>query len=142
MNKQLKGLLMGWWVICASVLTFIGGAWLANHIYINPLTEERVNKLIAGPYMFISFVSGSTIGFLMFIAPMNTISRLFRGRKLHIKTIAILLFIFGASGVGANASIYLFVINPNNMLECPKKSGYKENLMRGYVSDISLCEKF
>jgi hypothetical protein len=73
---------------------------------------------------------------------MNTISRLFRGRELNIKTIAILLFIFGAGGVGANASIYIFVINPNNMLECPKKSGYKENLMRDYVSDISLCEKF
>ncbi len=121
---------------------FYRGAWLANHIYINPLTEERVNKLIAGPYMFISFVSGSTIGFLMFIALMNIISRLFRGRELHIKTIAILLFTFGAGGVGVNTSIYISVINPNSMLEYPKKSGYKENLKRDYVSDISLCEKF
>ncbi|MGD8231001.1 hypothetical protein [Vibrio sp. TRT 1302] len=142
MTKQLKGLLMGWWVIFASILAFIGGVWIANYIYITPLANENVNKLMADPFMFISFVSGSTIGFLVVIAPLNTISRLFRGGELHIKTIVTLLCIFGVGGVGANAALYHFVITPSHMIECPKEMGYKKNLMRDYVTDLSLCEKF
>ncbi len=141
MTKQLKGLLMGWWVIFASILAFVGGVWIANYIYISPLVNVNVNKLMADPLMFISFVSGSTIGFLVVVAPLNTISRLFRGGELHIKTIVILLCIFGVSGVGANAALYHFVITPNYMIECPPQIGYKKNLMREYVSDLSLCEK-
>lgn len=140
MTKQLKGLLMGWWVIFASILAFIGGVWIANYIYITPLANVNVNKLMADPFMFISFVSGSTIGFLVVIAPLNTISRLFRDRELHIKTIVTLLCIFGVGGVGANAALYHFVITPSQMTECPEEMGYKKNLMRDYVTDLSLCE--
>lgn len=77
-TEQLKGLLMGRWVIFLSILAFIGGAWIVNYIYITPLTNVNVNKLIADPFMFISFVSGSTIGFLVVITLLNTISRIFR----------------------------------------------------------------
>lgn len=142
MTEQIKGLLMGWWVIFASILAFIGGLWMAKNLYFQPLMNEGVNKLMADPFMFISFISGSTIGFLMVIAPLNTVSRLFRGGELHIKTIAILLCIFGVGGIGVNSALYHFVITPNNMIECPKKIGYKKNLMRDYVTDLSLCEKF
>lgn len=142
MTKHLKGLLMGWWIIFASILAFVGGVWMANNVYITPLTDVNTSKLMADPFVLISFVSGSTIGFLVVIAPLNTISRLFRGGELQIKTIAILLCIFGVGGAGANAALYHFVITPNNMIECPTKIGYKKNLMRDYVTDISLCEKF
>ncbi|MEZ8822518.1 hypothetical protein AB4562_26620 [Vibrio sp. 10N.222.54.A1] len=141
MTKHLKGLLMGWWIIFASILAFVGGVWMANYVYITPLTDVDTNKLMADPFVLISFVSGSTIGFLVVIAPLNTISRLFRGGELQIKTIAILLCIFGVGGAGANAALYHFVITPNSMIECPKKIGYKKNLMRDYVADLSLCEK-
>lgn len=48
----------------------------------------------------------------------------------------------GVVGLIINIAVYNFVITPNNMVECPPKIGYKKNLMRDYVSDLSLCEKF
>ncbi|HIF9136728.1 TPA: hypothetical protein ACX6S8_000688 [Photobacterium damselae] len=142
MTKQIKGLLMGWWVIFASILALIGGLWIANKLYIQPFTDKSVNKLIADPLIVISFISGSAIGFLVVIAPLNTISRLFRGKEISIKLLAILLCVFGVGGIGANIALYRSVIEPNHMIECPKKMGYKKNLMRDYVTDLSLCEKF
>ncbi len=44
-------------------------------------------------------------------------------------------------GISVNYANYFLVIKPNNMIECPKKIGYKKNLMRDYVTDLSRCEK-
>lgn len=44
-------------------------------------------------------------------------------------------------GLSVNYANFYLVIKPNNMVECPEKVGYKKNLMRDYVSDLSLCEK-
>ena len=40
-----------------------------------------------------------------------------------------------------NLALYKWIIEPNNMIECPKRMGYKKNLMRDYVTDLSLCEE-
>lgn len=57
----------------------------------------------------------------------------------HITILAVIFFIFG---VCINYANYHYVIEPNGMVECPAKVGYKKNLMRDYVTDISLCKKF
>ncbi len=141
MKLENKGLLVSVFIIILSVVFFFAGTWMFSKLYIYPLLESDVSKVTADPLMIVSFLIGSSLGMLI-VAPVNVASRLFRSKELKIKTIAILLCIFGIAGIGSNAALYQLVISPSNMLECPKKIGYKKNLMRDYVIDISLCEKF
>ncbi|WP_237476306.1 hypothetical protein, partial [Vibrio eleionomae] len=62
--------------------------------------------------------------------------------KNNIKLFYISLFLGSIVGLGINYSNYFFIIKPKNMVECPKKLGYKKNLMHEYVIDVSQCEKF
>ena len=51
------------------------------------------------------------------------------------------MFVGALIGAGVNYANFYLVIKPNNMIECPEKAGYKKNLMRDYVTDLSLCEE-
>ena len=62
--------------------------------------------------------------------------------KNNIKLFYLSLFLGSIVGLGINYSNYFFIIKPKNMVECPKKLGYKKNLMHEYVIDVSQCEKF
>lgn len=73
----------------------------------------------------------------------NRFFELFSTKKRDLPKIIMRIMFIGGGGIGLvlNVAIYHVVIKPNNMIECPPKFGYKKNLMRDYVSDLSLCEK-
>ncbi|WNJ97314.1 hypothetical protein RND59_19115 [Vibrio ruber] len=57
------------------------------------------------------------------------------------KTLIILLIASAIFGLSVNYANYFLIIKANNFIECPQRSGYKENLMRDYVKDIKQCER-
>ena len=63
-------------------------------------------------------------------------------RKGSIRWFYIPMLIGALIGTGVNYANFYLVIKPYKMVECPERVGYKKNLMRDYVSDLSLCEKF
>lgn len=140
MRLENKGLLVSVFIIILSIIFFFGGLWMFSKFYVSPFLESDIKTVMADPLIVVSFLMGGSIG-MVIITPINVASRLFRSRELKVKTIFIFMFSLGVIGAGANFALYKFVIEPNNMLECPKKIGNKKNLMRDYVTDLSLCEK-
>ncbi|HHB1592699.1 TPA: hypothetical protein ACN976_000806 [Vibrio campbellii] len=62
--------------------------------------------------------------------------------KLSLKII-LTLMVIGAGFAFVSNIILLHKVIPDNGYElCPKKVGYKKNLLRDYVLDVSQCEKF
>ncbi len=61
--------------------------------------------------------------------------------KPKSKVLITLLIASAMLGLSINYANYFLIIKANNFIECPRKSGYKENLMRDYVKDISQCER-
>lgn len=141
MKLENKGLSVSVFIITLSIIFFFGGVWMFSKFYISPFLESDVKMVMADPLIAVSFLMGGSIGMII-ITPINVASRLFRSRELKVKTIFISMLSLGVIGGGANLALYKFVIEPNNMYECPLKVGYKKNLMRDYVTDLSLCEKF
>lgn len=141
MKLENKGVLVSAFIITLSIVFFFAGIWMFSKLYIYPLFESDVQKVIADPLIIVAFFVSASIGILI-IAPINVASRLFYSRELKVKTIVIFMLSLGIIGIVANLSLYKLVIEPNHMIECPKKLGYKKNLMRDYVTDVSQCEKF
>ncbi|WP_297474796.1 hypothetical protein [uncultured Photobacterium sp.] len=74
----------------------------------------------------------------------NRFFELFSIKNKELPKISMRIMFIGGGVIGLvlNIAIYNVVIKPNNMIECPLQVGYKKNLMREYVTDLSLCEKF
>ena len=123
--------------LLAIFLLFLGGL-LADILYIGPFFIPN-NKFLADPFFIISFLSGASIGFFLF-APVNFFHRLFRGRLFKDKIMFIVVGCFSIAGFFANIAVYQYVIKPKEMIICPREFGYKKNLMRFYVTDLSLCK--
>ncbi len=126
------------------ILLVFGFGYMA-YLYANPLflPIEDIDKIVFSyiPLPFIAlfgfFVLTISIAFILL--PLQLI----RGkRKESMKWFYIPIIIGVLIGISVNYANYYLVIKPNNMIECPKKIGYKKNLMRDYVKDISQCEKF
>ena len=116
---------------------FLGGILLYGY-YIEPFLPEE-KKLLADPWLIMGFFMGACIGFALFI-PINMFSRLFRDQDLTEKSMFVFVFVFGVAGFFANIAVYQYVIKPKEMIICPREFGYKKNLMRFYVTDLSLCK--
>ena len=140
MSRENKVLSVGYFLIFLSIILGFGGIWLIAHMYISPFFDSNLQKVIADPLMIVSFLIGGSLG-LMVLAPINVACRYFLSRELRVKTIFIFMFCVGTFGSGMNLALYKWIIEPNHMIECPNKLGYKKNLMRDYVTDLSLCEK-
>ena len=141
MRLENKSLLASVFMITLSLVFGLGGIWVFSRFYVYPFLEPDVQKVIADPWMIMSFLVGTSIGMMM-MTPINIASRLFRSKNLKIKTILIFMLFLGMVSICANVGLYQWIISPNNMIECPKKIGYKKNLMLDYVKDISQCVKF
>ena len=108
-------------------------------VYIEPLFIPDTNKFLADPLFIVSFITGAGIGLTLFTT-MNGISRLYRGRPFKEKIMFIVVGCFSLFGFFTNIAVYQYVINPKEMIICPREFGYKKNLMRFYVTDLSLCK--
>ncbi len=135
-SNYFKGLFI---IISSFGLAILGG-WLTKVSYITPLFGEP-EKVLADPIGFMSFMLGGGIGLCLICFP-NVLSRLIRDKEIPVRAIYIWLASCGILATFANELLYQVVIQPNHMIECPLKLGYKKNLMRDYVLDISQCERF
>ena len=115
------------------------GIWLIKHSYIDPFFIYDKSKILADSWLIMPFFLSASAGFFIML-PFNVASVIFRGRDLKIKTIAIFMCIFGVFGFLGNIALYQYVIKPKEMIICPREFGYKKNLMRFYVTDLSLCK--
>ena len=123
------------------VLMVIGwlGYFLMMSLYISPIFIPDTNKFLADPLLIVSFMPGAGIGMCL-LAPVSFICRLCRGKPFRERNILIILGCFSVAGFFANIAVYQYVIKPKEMIICPREFGYKKNLMRFYVTDLSLCK--
>ncbi|EJP4177965.1 hypothetical protein NUE03_004193 [Vibrio vulnificus] len=126
-------------VIGSIAFAFLG-LWLGYKFYIEPLvlTPEFV---VADPYYVMSALFGVAIGFLISL-PFLWFFKFAGKEQLVIKSLCVLPLVFSLLAVGANLAIVEMVIEQRGLVQCPDKLGYKKNLLRDYVKNISLCEKF
>ena len=134
-NKLIKNVFL---IFLSLAFASLGGVLLRFN-YIEPFFFPETKKVLADPLLIMGFVMGVSSGFPL-LAPVNIFFRLFIGRDLKGKTIFALAFIFGVAGFFANIALYQYVIKPKEMIICPREFGHKKNLMRFYVTDLSLCK--
>ena len=128
------------WVLTAPLL-LCAYAWLCWQLVV-PLF--KLTSIVSyEPIGYISAILFSGFGGMLVLFCNRFFELFCYGNKSLPKNSMRIMFIGGGViGVVINIAIYNVVIKPNNMIECPPKIGYKKNLMRDYVVDLSLCERF
>lgn len=134
---------------------FGGGCfWWYWELYFFQL-QNPAKELTGDPLYFMSILFGSSI-FLMVLAGIfslinlllciknKTIFKLihFINRGLFRNVVVLLAVIGGGFAFVSNIILLHKIIPENGYVLCPKKIGYKKNLLRDYVLDISQCERF
>ena len=127
-------------LILLSLCFLIGSCILFYNMFLSPLLSDTVDIIHADPFMYMSFIFGASFSFMM-LSSLNIVSRLYFSKELKIQTFIIISVLLGFIGMGLNITIFNQVINPNGLIECPNKIGYKKNLLKDYVVDIRQCEK-
>ena len=104
---------------------------------------KSTSVVLYEPIGYISAILFAGFGGLLVLF-YNRFFELFSTKKRELPKFIMRIMFIGGGGIGLvlNVAIDHVVIKPNNMFECPPKIGYKKNLMRDYVSELSLCEKF
>ena len=115
-------------LILLSLCFLIGSCILFYNMFLSPLLSDTV------------VIFGASFSFMM-LSSLNIVSRLYFSKELKIQTFIIISVLLGFIGMGLNITIFNQVINPNGLIECPNKIGYKKNLLKDYVVDIRQCEK-
>lgn len=128
------------WSLAAPLL-LCAYAWLC-WLLVMPLFKST-SVVLYEPIGYILAILFAGFGGLLVIF-YNRFFELFSSKKKELPKISMRIMFIGGGVLGLviNIAIYHVVIKPNNMIECPPKIGYKKNLMRDYVTDLSLCEKF
>ena len=139
MRLDNKGFFVKLLVFFSSMGFGVCGCLLVKVTYIEPFFISGVGKFLADPFFITSFIFGASAGMLIF-APINVVYRLFRKRSIVEKAMWVFIGCFGIAGFFANIAVYQYVIKPKEMIICPREFGYKKNLMRFYVTDLSLCK--
>ncbi|ASA57945.1 hypothetical protein [Vibrio gazogenes] len=128
-------------LIVMSIFFFVLGSGIFFHFYLQPFFTSESEIVSADPFTFMAFIFGGSAGLLM-LAPLNTCFRLIYKREINIKMLCAIPLLAGCLSAFLNFQIYQKIITPQGLIECPKKSGYKKNLLRDYVKNIQQCEKF
>ncbi|MEZ9441439.1 hypothetical protein [Vibrio atlanticus] len=124
-------------LIIITFFLFILGNMVIYKFYIEPLFFD-VSIVSYDPFAIFALGMGVGIGF-MILAPLNVLIRIFLHREISTKSINKTIIGFAILFSILNYANYFVVIKPNNMIECSEKMGYKQNLMRDYVKDLSYC---
>ncbi|MEF1285586.1 hypothetical protein QTN94_17015 [Vibrio sp. M250220] len=132
-------------LISVFLIAIIAVLGYVAYLSVTPLFVS-IEQIESVPFSYVPFPFMALFGFFVLVSAIVFILlplQLIRGeRKGSIRWFYIPMFIGALIGTGVNYANFYLVIKPNNMIECPEKAGYKKNLMRDYVSDLSLCEKF
>ncbi|CAE6879695.1 MULTISPECIES: DUF1240 domain-containing protein [Vibrio] len=139
-----------------SVITW----WVYWQFYVVQIFNPS-SELVADPLYFMSIifgVSGSILGITTLLSlplityvwykqaeitltPQPMKMRYFTLRNIK-KFFLIVAIIGGGFSFVSNIILLHKIIPDNGYVLCPKKIGYKKNLLRDYVLDVSQCEKF
>ncbi len=150
-NKKDKGI----YIIALFLMPMIGAAcfWSYWLVYIKPLMHPPFE--ITGDPLYVMSIFFGASAFLMGGAGIFSLINLFLCiknkavfklipfiNKCLFRNIVILLTIIGGGFALVSNIIVLHKIIPENgYMLSPKKIGYKKNLLRDYVLDISQCER-
>lgn len=143
--------------IFVSILLFFVGGW-AGWGYFKLYIYQIINPesvLIGDPVYIMSFFFGSslflgcsisvfTVVQLFFWIKFKKIFRLSQVIDINVfrKSVVVIIMIGGGWGVLSNSVLLHNIVPEKYYTQCPKKIGYKKNLLRDYVLDVSQCEKF
>ncbi len=129
--------------------------WAFWNVYIQPIKGSIQPDLIGDPLYFMSIIFGASLacGSCMFFAPIFHIFFMIKEKKVclvrgsisvsFLKKIFIFIALLGGGWAFVSNVILLHKVIPEHgYILCPKKIGYKKNLLRDYVLDPSQCEQF
>ncbi len=139
--------MIGAGVGCVAIWTY--WSFYINQFYIHG------EQLIVDPLYFMSVFFGVslTVGACLAVIPFIYITlwsmsgkiaplRELVDPKTSLKVIIISMVIGGGFAFISNIILLHKIIPDNGYVLCPKKIGYKKNLLRDYVLDVNQCEKF
>ncbi|HIF9086200.1 TPA: hypothetical protein ACX6PU_001373 [Photobacterium damselae] len=129
--------------------------WVFWNVYIQPIQGSIQPDLIGDPLYFMSIIFGASLacGSCLLFAPIFHIFFMIKEKKICLvrgkisvsllKKILIFIAFLGGGGAFTSNVILLHKIIPEHgYVLCPKKIGYKKNLLRDYVLELSQCERF
>ena len=131
-------------LISVFLIAIIAVLGYVAYLSVTPLffSTEKINSV---PFSYVPFPFMALFGFFVLVSAIAFILlplQFIQGkRKRSIRWFYVPMFVGALIGAGVNYANFYLVIKPNNMIECPEKAGYKKNLMRDYVTDLSLCEE-
>ncbi|ELB2105378.1 DUF1240 domain-containing protein [Vibrio parahaemolyticus] len=134
--------------------------WTYWQFYVAQIFKPS-SELVADPLYFMSIifgVSGSIVGMITLLSlplfiyvwcKQTEITLTPKPMKIryftvqNIKKLFLVISIIGGGFAFVSNIILLHKVIPDNgYVLCPKKIGYKKNLLRDYVLDMSQCERF
>ena len=115
------------------------GSVFGKVLYLDPFFIKNIDKVFTDSLFIQSFYFGAGVGLFIF-APINFAFRVFRKRELSGITMLIFVGSFSVAAFITNIAVYQYVIKPREMILCPPEPGYKRNILRLYVTDLSLCK--
>lgn len=159
MNSMMNKLGCIAFIFIAFVISVITW-WVYWQSYVVQILEPS-SKLVADPLYFMSIIfgiSGSILGITTLLSLPLFIYVWYKQAEItltpqpmkirhftlaNIKKCFLATAIIGGGLAFVSNIILLHKIIPENgYVLCPKKIGYKKNLMRDYVLDVSQCERF
>ncbi|MFM2583620.1 hypothetical protein [Vibrio sp. CUB2] len=153
MNLMIDKLKIITIVILGGGVGFIS-LWCYWVFYIEQLIRPS-SEITGDPLYIISALFGMSLSVfgLMAVQPFIHIKLWVKARRVAllkdlmspkdiIRIIVITAIIGGGFSFVSNIILLHKVIPDNGYELCPKKVGYKKNLLRDYVLDVSQCEKF
>ncbi len=151
-NKE-KLLVVSSCTIFAPIIGVIS-LWAYWRLYISQITNPPLEIIGDSLYIMSIFFGASLFIFpcaailglynMLLCIKRRTVFRLVNeiDPKTFRKGVLILVIIGGGFAFVSNIILLHKIIPENGYVLCPKKIGYKKNLMRDYVLDVSQCERF
>ncbi|HIF9097004.1 TPA: hypothetical protein ACX6PR_001326 [Photobacterium damselae] len=143
-------------IIAMFIFPFLGATcfWVFWDAYVAQILNPS-SEIIGDPFYIISIAFGASVfigGFSGVFALVNLflcikekqIFRLASAIDVSYFRKGILILAIGGGGFAFISNIILIhkIIPEDGYVLCPKKVGYKKNLLRDYVLDPSKCERF
>ncbi|EPT9251227.1 hypothetical protein ACVTNF_003431 [Photobacterium damselae] len=152
----IKEIIISLIVVSGNILIGLGSAWLYWKYYIKQIFHPSIS-LVGDPLYFMSLLFGFSlsIGFCAIIASVFIIHKWIKKKRIRLKpydgerkntSLMKLWLIVATTGslLSFTSNIILLqkIVPEYGYVLCPKKIGYKKNLLRDYVLDLNQCERF
>lgn len=137
--------------IIAILFSFIG-FWGFYSLYVRPIINH-LNVIIADPTYILSVLFGTSFvffGFIFSFVILFICKSIKKNKNINESNntkffyFYLIFSLVCGGGVAFISNVILLhkIIPEDGYVLCPKKIGYKKNLLRDYVLDIEQCERF